>query len=157
MGSASCKSKNPTWEYRILVEQEKQKLLSEMKIELASLRKRVEFYDIWRYWEVNKSGGFYFDADVDCIEPLVEYETYFKGTLEIDMIIGVEIGPNVFNSVQFLQWQFASVPNNPILHEVLDEIKRRLQPGVVEQLNNNSGDPFQVWRRETLLRTGPAV
>jgi len=160
MGDQSCKSKNQRWEYHILEEEEEHKLLHETKIELSSLQRKVEIYDIWRYWEVNRSGGFYFDSDVECLEPILHWETFFKGYLsaneKVDMIIGVEFGVNVFNSVQFLQWQFASTPNNPILQEVLKEIKIRLRDGI-DHLNEDSADPTQVIRRETLLRTGPAV
>jgi len=160
MGSESCKSKNPGWEYHILDEKDERNLLNETKIELANLKRKVEFYDIWRYWEVNRSGGFYFDSDVDCLEPIQYRESFFDGNLSanqmVDMIIGVEFGVNVFNSVQFLQWQFASTPNNPILQEVLIEIKKRLRDGV-DLLNEKDADPVQFSRRETLLRTGPAV
>jgi len=160
MGDQSCKSKNQRWEYHILQEEDEHKLLHETKIELSSLQRKVELYDIWRYWEVNRSGGFYFDSDVECLEPILDWETFFKGYLsaneKVDMIIGVEFGVNVFNSVQFLQWQFASTPNNPILQEVLKEIKIRLRDGI-DHLNENNADPTQVIRRETLLRTGPAV
>lgn len=79
----------------------------------------VQKADVFRYLILHKWGGIYTDLDTICLHPIRELLTH-------PMIVGIEYEPQHNNGkTQIIQWFFGSVPGNPILLEVVDEINNR--------------------------------
>lgn len=81
----------------------------DLKIIFASIS------DIMRYEILNSAGGFYVDADSFCIKPLEDwlFDSDFCASHENETI-----RPNLIAN-----GYFASVPNHPILHELMKVIR----------------------------------
>jgi len=164
-GADSCRTLNPGWNYRVL-----EKSVHDWKsgattktlgssVEEAwfpGLEKRVELYDLWRYHIVNNMGGVYLDSDVWCIKPISDwlrmygFEDYARFT---HMIVGVE------GDFSLLQWQFASVAENPILDAVLDAVHYKINStsGKSSSRNKNARENARDSIKRVIARTGPHI
>lgn len=162
-GAKNCRTQNPNWNYRVLEKFVNDKWSGAITKTLGSsleaayypgLEHRVELYDLWRYHIVNKMGGMYLDSDVWCVRPICDwlriygFDKYARFT---HMIVGVE------GDFSFLQWQFASVANNPILDAVLDAVHKRINSTTrIGNALNADKKAFESIKR-VLFRTGPDV
>ncbi len=114
-----------------------------------SLPKPVEKADFFRYLVINKYGGVYADIDTTCIKPInplihsrneiiIGIEADFSElTLKILRTFGCFPTPR---SPAYCQWIFISMPNHPILKEII----RRIAQNAHKEM-------------DTLEKTGPAV
>ena len=116
----------------------------------ASLTKKVEQSDFFRYLVILKHGGVYADVDTECRRPM---DDVVGG--EDSLIVGWE---NEFDTDakaysrhfvrrrQVLNWVFAGAPGHPVLVNVAKHINRGARRVFTEASNRN-----------TLERTGPGA
>lgn len=76
--------------------------------------------DLWRYCILYKYGGIYSDIDSKLLRPIETWD-FKKGDR---IIIGLE------NDIHFCQWTIASVPNHPILKNVIQMIVDEFNKGI---------------------------
>jgi mannosyltransferase OCH1-like enzyme len=156
-GINSWKQLNPEFEHRLYDDADCLNFIkSEYPMYLdfyESLELPVQKADIFRYLIINKYGGIYADIDTLCLKNI-------KETLDAPMIVGIEYLPEINKGkIQYNQWFFGSVPNNPIFIKTIDEIvnrKKKLDfwgPTIMLSLDNRIVSDTEV----TLWLTGPYV
>jgi len=145
---------NPGWEMRFYDDEDCKRFVSEHFPDYyqayASLEKKVEQSDFFRYLVVLKFGGVYADVDTECRRPLDDF-IHAKDTL----IVGWEnefftdsqaYSRHFVRRRQVLNWAFAGAPGHPVL------------VAVAEHINQGSRKVFSgSTNRNTLERTGPGA
>jgi len=145
---------NPGWEMRFYDDEDCKRFVNEHFPEYyqayASLEKKVEQSDFFRYLVVLKLGGVYADIDTECRQPLDDF-IHAKDTL----IVGWEnefftdsqaYSRHFVRRRQVLNWAFAGAPGHPVLIAVANHINAGAQKIFTKSTNRN-----------TLERTGPGA
>lgn len=108
--------KNPTWEYKLWTEVEVNDLNLRCKKQFEENVHLAGKADILRYELLFNFGGFFIDADSECIRPLedflcdnITFAGYEHETARPGLIANGYLG---------------SVPNNPLLNLIIDHISR---------------------------------
>lgn len=145
---------NPGWEMRFYDDEDCKRFVSEHFPDYyeayASLEKKVEQSDFFRYLVVLKLGGVYADIDTECRQPLDDF-IHAKDTL----IVGWEnefftdsqaYSRHFVRRRQVLNWAFAGAPGHPVLIAVANHINAGAHKIFTKSTNRN-----------TLERTGPGA
>lgn len=122
-GIDSWKKLNPEFQHIIYDDNDCLNFITNKYPQYLNLYQKLELpvqkADVFRYLILHHYGGIYTDFDTICIKPIKELLTH-------PMIVGIEYLPEFNNGkTQINQWFFGSVPGNPLLLEVVDEINRR--------------------------------
>lgn len=120
--------------------------------------------DLWRYAVMEQFGGFYADIDTYCFEPLDDW---------LDRRVGFHFGSEG-NRRDLCQWAFAAASHHPILSNLLELIRNRVEqdggvnetiahyvhhytgPGIfseaIQSFLGVTGKPFELEEHRALLQ-----
>lgn len=125
----SWKKYHPDWEYH---------LWSDKKVEKLDMQKMDIFNetsnfgaksDILRYELLYKYGGLYIDTDFECFKPF-DY-LHVNGDFYAGIGFGKEL--TILNSI------IGSIPQHPIIKELLDKITEPIQSSKVDSIHKSTG------------------
>lgn len=144
------KQKNPSFEYKFFRDDEIDNFLKHNYPEyyetFNTLPLNIQKVDFFRYVAIYHYGGFYFDLDIDALEPLDDLLGY-DCVFPVDEIITPETCSvrrfNFFckNNIHFLlgQYGLAASPKNPFIKTLIESIKKNVNL-YVNAFNINSVD-----------------
>ncbi|CAK9006193.1 unnamed protein product [Durusdinium trenchii] len=123
----------------------------------------VERADVFRYLVLWKEGGYYADANVECMKPIDEWGIPNEAT----MIAGYEFGHRLpeedrklfqfARTEQFEQWFLASAPGNPVLLRCMELVRQRYSWKLQDTLQLSGAGVWSDAVHEFLARTVPEV
>ena len=145
---------NPLWEVRFYDDDDCERFVGDHFPEYAeayaSLEKKVEQSDFFRYLVVLKHGGVYADIDTECRRPLDDVvdakDTFVVGWEDEFATDARAYSRHFVRRRQMLNWVFAGAPGHPALIAVAEHIKNGATKVFTKASNRN-----------TLERTGPGA
>ena len=158
----SWRSMNPEFTYRFYTDRDCLRFIKKHFPQYIGLYKSlclgVQRSDVFRYLVLYHYGGYYADMDTTCKIPIDTWMRQLtKGKDQVDCIVGeddVVLDPDGtgFGTErhEYLQWFIASVPNHPLLLEVVDNIEARLEKRPCDE-DNSYDEEYTLWL------TGPGV
>ena len=158
--SSTWKNLHPNWDYRLYDDNDclfiVKKYFPQFLDTYLNLPTPVMKADMFRYIILYKFGGLYADIDAEALksfDQLVDKDdTMIVGTeIDFDNLSFSKFNPlykNYYkkNNIpkQYVQYVFLSAPNNPILYQILEHIKKKV---------HTSGSSHA----DTFITTGPAI
>ena len=115
------REKNPGWQYKLWDNERCRTAAFRCQVQIDAMRELCGKADIMRYEILQREGGLYFDADMECIRPL---DDHFLAHTTSACYENESVLPGLVT-----QCYLGSAPGSPILSVLVDRIARGVPAG----------------------------
>ena len=140
----TCKLKNPGWQYRLWTNKDVETFDFTTKELLKSAKSYAEQADILRLEILKKYGGFYLDADLECLQNFDDIAYHYNFIVSMD-----------YAKRRLLNGFIAASPGHPLIDATLKKLSNDFvkQESDFFQKTYNGADPLHSFHRLAINRT----